>query len=577
MVNEITAHQTLTGDISLEGGRRVNMKLNTAPRIVAIMPIGAKEITRRFRTPDDQMWLAPSVTEQATVPAPWVTAQMSMVPPTSTGIHYLFRWGLLSGEARQIMTMAALDRVQDNGYLWYLDDDVIMPPYGLFTLYNFMEQHPEAGLVTGVYSSRTNPTEPFIYKEHLSGSYWGLTVGPAAVPEEIFGCGAGFMLARVKAVKDIIAANPGKPIWADSQAQKERPDGSMGGESWGHDIRFCRLLQESGWKVYVDGRVECGHFDVATGVTHYLPEDSPPKVRGRGQPVNDVARMALILPTYGHLDYAAKCAASFRKHTQYGPAIIAVDDGTPGLTNEQFAAWAEEQGIEHAYRFEENGGLTRSWNYGLALARAQGYHYTVCGNSDTIFSPGWDVAVRAALDKVDLASPITNASGFGTPLQNVGHYVENYKLSDAEEDIAAVADMVKALEPSVFDQHLIGMDAEKHSVVVLPHTLNGFTLVAKTRTWWAGAYNKDNVFNPKHKLTENELELQLRWHMAGRRMAVAPGSFVFHYRAVSRGDQHMCEGAFRPCEQLSSPSEPSTCSTPDTLTSSPPAPECQTT
>jgi len=70
--------------------------------------------------------------------------------------------------------------------------------------------------------------------------------------------------------------------------------------------------------------------------------------------------------------------------------------------------------------------------------------------------------------------------------------------------------------------------------------------VARTKTWFEGAFDSKHVFDPSHPMTENELELQIRWGFAGRKTAVAASSFVFHYRSISRGDAYKCEGAFRP-------------------------------
>lgn len=548
--NEVTAHNTLTGEVSLEGSKQPSMKLNySTPRIVACIPVGGKQLTSRFKTPDEQVWESPTNILQGLIPAPWVMAHMQMIAPLGMGIHYLFRWGLLSGEARQIMTMTALERVQEDGYIWYLDDDVIMPPYGLFTLYNFMEQHPEAGLVTGVYASRTTPTEPFIYKEHHKGAHWGLTVGPDAKAEEIFGCGAGFMLARVSAIRDMMKLYPGTPIWADARARKyegsRKDEKDIYGENWGHDLRFCRLMQEAGWKVYVDGRVECGHYNFNTGETFRLPDDSPPKVRGRKQSVLTYAKMALVLPTYNDLEYAAKAAKSFRENTKYDTTIIAINDAWSGITDEGFKEWAVANCIDHAYRFAENGGLTRSWNYGLSLARSLGCQYTVIGNADTIFSPGWDTAIRAALETYHLVGPVSNAPGWGSQSQNVVKYLPDYKLTDDLGSIAATAKALEGQQSVDLSKRAVGGSKDGQTVAVLPEILNGFTMVAKTDTWWSGAYNKDFVFNPLHKMTENELELQLRWALADRTSAVVPASFVFHYRSISRGEEYVTEGTYR--------------------------------
>ena len=69
-----------------------------------------------------------------------------------------------------------------------------------------------------------------------------------------------------------------------------------------------------------------------------------------------------------------------------------------------------------------------------------------------------------------------------------------------------------------------------------PNRLNGFCMAANTETWWAGAHGKEHVFDPgkKFKLTKNEDELQGRWERLKLPVGIVPGSFVFHYRGVSR-------------------------------------------
>ena len=48
-------------------------------------------------------------------------------------------------------------------------------------------------------------------------------------------------------------------------------------------------------------------------------------------------------------------------------------------------------------------------------------------------------------------------------------------------------------------------------------------------------------------MTLQEYELQGRWHAAGLRSGVVLSSFVFHYRAVSRGEKKFGKGqTYRP-------------------------------
>jgi len=353
----------------------------------------------------------------------------------------------------------------------------------------------------------------------------------------------------------MIAANPGVPVWADSKAipmaQAQNSSELRFTTSWGHDLRFCRLMAEAGWKLYVDGRVELGHFDAIEQREYRLPEDSPPKVRGRKMcqsPAEDDNSICLILPTYGHLDYAARAARSFLENTRHSRAIVcAVDDGSQGVTDEQYAAWAVENGIQHAKRFADNDGLTRSWNYGLQFCRENGMRYAVCGNSDLVFSPGWDKGILAALEEYDLVGPVTNAPGWGSFKQAIQRFFPDYEPNDSDADIADKATRISGHMPDPLGNTTSIAYGARGASINMPEFLNGFCLVARTRIWWVGAFDELHVFDPSHKLTENETELQVRWVIGMRcRRAVVPSSFVFHYRSISRGDEHMSKGAFRP-------------------------------
>jgi GT2 family glycosyltransferase len=307
-------------------------------------------------------------------------------------------------------------------------------------------------------------------------------------------------------------------------------------------------MAEAGWKLFVDGRVELGHFDAVEQRIYRLPEDSAPKVRGRGTNLTQQNTICLVLPTHNDLDYAAKAASSFMRTVSEShmlPMVCAVDDASDGVTDEQYADWARENGIQEFHRFPETGGMTRSWNYGVRVAHRIGAEYTVCGNADTVFSTGWVVGIVSALRDHDLAGPVTNASGWGTPRQNVKAYLPDYVPDDSTiEQVAALL----ASKPTISltpAQLAFGPNGNG-ATLAMPEFLNGFCVVAKTSTWFAGAFDSQNVFDPSKINSENEVELEVRWMANRLRLALVPSSFVFHYRSVSRGDKFLCEGAFRP-------------------------------
>lgn len=256
--------------------------------------------------------------------------------------------------------------------------------------------------------------------------------------------------------------------------------------------------------------------------------------------------LAVIIPSYGHFNYVRKAVVSALENTRATEAtVLLIDDASPGGDDELkriYYDFARHRSRLILHRFSENGGLTRSWNLGLKMAKDKGFHYACCANSDLIFPLGWDISLNAVLEegKYSLAGPITNAPG-SEKTQDVNNYCKHYVLTDEEQ-------YLDSLSLSLHHQYI------DHAV---PATLNGFCMMAKVDTWWDYAYEAAHVFcprndfnsrgqrNPTPLMTLNEYELQRRWHDLGLKSALVPGSFVWHYRSVSRGDRHKSPGWYR--------------------------------
>lgn len=284
----ITNHDVVDGEPKIIVRRRSPIKLSASPQIAIAIPCGDKHEASVLSCPSElggcgKTWMRPAVRQPNLIPVHLMLAHMNMIQPLNCSTTYMVESGRLSAEARQIMTKQAMR--MGAKYILYWDDDTLPPPLGLYTLHNWMERHPEAGAISGVYTTREETNEPLIYTAHGAGAAWEIPIGPGAEPVPIFGAGAGFLLARVEAIESVIESmkveNGGEeiPIWADERTISlggavegdvvERP--SM----WGHDVRFCKLLNEHDWPVYVHGEVLCGHHDIATGKTFHMPEDSP--------------------------------------------------------------------------------------------------------------------------------------------------------------------------------------------------------------------------------------------------------------------------------------------------------------
>ncbi|HVU39304.1 MAG TPA: hypothetical protein VHC95_13300 [Opitutales bacterium] len=229
-----------------------------------------------------------------------------------------------------------------------------------------------------------------------------------------------------------------------------------------------------------------------------------------------------ICPTYGQYDYARLALESFFRHTERGLAVV-IDDAHP-----KFHRFWDRRWNVAAHPFKTRGGVTRSWNHGLRLARKFGARYTICGNDDILFTPQWwQGPVLLANDPdVGLVGPLSNGPGLSNREQNIWDHVRGYKPSDRPAALAKVAAQLRRRY-------------EKSDGVPVS-AANGFFLFARTERWWEGRFDSRHVFNPAppYAMVHSEHELQWRMMERGWKNVVSLRSFIFHYRSVTRGDQY---------------------------------------
>ena len=232
--------------------------------------------------------------------------------------------------------------------------------------------------------------------------------------------------------------------------------------------------------------------------------------------------VAVVIPTYGQFDYAQRACESFLKTTPNGLALI-VDDASAEWDEAGWVPLLKEVGDKRLFlhHFPTRGGVTRSWNWGLAKARAMGATYAVATNSDVLFAKGWFDGMRHALEHGwDYVGPLTNAPGPPNfAFQDVRFYNRCYAPQDTETALSETQCELRRRYPPD---------------MVITAMVNGFCQVAKTTTWWKHAYDAEHVFDPAFPMVGNEEEFQGRLRAKGGKTGVACTSFVFHYRSVTR-------------------------------------------
>lgn len=252
--------------------------------------------------------------------------------------------------------------------------------------------------------------------------------------------------------------------------------------------------------------------------------------------------IGFVCPTYNAAElseYTEIAIRSFLRTTPNG-VVIVVDDASKSWST-AYAAKLQKLKLNNnqkivTHHFDVWGGLTRSWNYGLNLAKDLGLSHAIAGNNDVVFTAGWEICLLKALAAgFAMAGPLSNAPGVTAKgHQEIGNYFDNYALTDEPEYLDRVAATVRL----------------KYSSKLIASPVNGFFQFASVSNWIAGSFDPNNVYrpfngktskgvkNPTPLMTLNEDELQHRWAKKGMRSAIACGSFIFHYRAVSRGDKY---------------------------------------
>jgi GT2 family glycosyltransferase len=190
-------------------------------------------------------------------------------------------------------------------------------------------------------------------------------------------------------------------------------------------------------------------------------------------------------------------------------------------------------------------GCTTGWNAGLRWARSRGLPAVVIANDDVIFSVNWSRSLAQGVTAFSLVGPLSNTPGTANPaVQGIWNYVPAYRPSDDLLEIDRVASLLPA-------------DASP-----IPSPVNGFCMAGRVSAWWQYAWSPQEVFNPAYPMGGNEDDLQRRGRHRGMTTAVCPGSFVFHYRSLSRGPRFARDMWYRPSGeslcQLEPPSSPIT-------------------
>ena len=196
-----------------------------------------------------------------------VRAYSACAPPMNTKGVYIECMGKPIDEARNWLAEQAL--AIGAKYLFFWDEDVLVPPHLLRELIFLLEHYPKYGVVGGIYCLKTPRPEPMVFRGTGTGPFWDWKVGEVF---EVTGIAMGCTVIRTDVFKDVP-----KPWFKTVSDHDGELDNIHLSTEYTEDLWFCRQLTEhTDWKIAAHGGLVCPHVDINTGVQYTLHPDSKP-------------------------------------------------------------------------------------------------------------------------------------------------------------------------------------------------------------------------------------------------------------------------------------------------------------
>lgn len=184
--------------------------------------------------------------------------------PTHFSLGWLSVRGLPVERAREHLVEEAL-RVKAK-YLWFIDDDTIPPPNTLRRLAYVLDNYPDIKAIGGVYVTKSDPSQPVVFRGSGLGSYWQWKYGDIF---EVTSMGTGCMLINTDVFQHLE-----KPWFKFTNVESN--DAAIPGQLTSEDVGFCNAVRAAGFRVFAHGGILCDHFDASTGRYYSMPADSYP-------------------------------------------------------------------------------------------------------------------------------------------------------------------------------------------------------------------------------------------------------------------------------------------------------------
>ena len=201
------------------------------------------------------------------LPPELTIAYKACLPPMNSNIVMVDTHAKPIDQARNYFAEIALQ--QKAKYMFFWDEDVLLPAHALRELIYVAENWRDIAVVAGIYCLKVEHPQPMVFKKPGEGVYWDWRVG------EVFECyatGLGCALIRVEALNDIE-----KPWFKSVDNMDRHLDAVPLTEQWTEDLYFAKKIMDGKkWKWIAHGGLVMPHVDVRNGRHYELPPDSKP-------------------------------------------------------------------------------------------------------------------------------------------------------------------------------------------------------------------------------------------------------------------------------------------------------------
>ena len=174
------------------------------------------------------------------------------LPPGAAPLERSVAFGNFIPGQRELIMRDAIEGGFD--YLLFVDDDIVLPEHALVSMVALAEADPRTAVVGGLYYTRDS-SRPVIVDDWSSDdtSSAHIPAFTTTSQDPVDGVGFGCALLRVAVARDL--APPYFPVHVYVERRSRRV------RQCDEDYRYCERVRQAGFRVRLDGRVRCEHYD----------------------------------------------------------------------------------------------------------------------------------------------------------------------------------------------------------------------------------------------------------------------------------------------------------------------------